>query len=94
MSSLFFNFSQKDLLEGKNILDLGEEGTFTIDDRLFFDDEAGCIAFTGQDDKGNEYEFAGNVDILANFDLEQATEGDILNFPIDELQIFKRNEEY
>ena len=92
MVSKIFKFSEKDFLNGKNILDLEADGTFQIYDGVLLDVEASCITFTGVNDAGEEFEFWTGVDIPDDYDLEGASAGDIINLPYDELSYWKKVE--
>lgn len=92
MVSKIFKFSEKDFLDGKNILDLEKDEIFTIHDGVLLDVEASCITFTGSNDAGEEFEFWACVDIPDDYDLKGASAGDILNLPYDELSYWKKVE--
>lgn len=93
MATKFYKFSEKDFLNGRNILDLEEEGCYIIDDKIFFDDEAECISFTGKDNDGTVYEFCACINIPDDFDKQQITAGDLLNFPAEELNFWKQGDD-
>jgi len=90
MVSKIFKFSEKDFLNGRNILDLEKEGCFTIRDGVLLDVDASCITFTGSNDSGEEFEFWAGVDIPDGYDFKGASAGDILNLPYDELSFWKK----
>ena len=68
MATKFYKFSEKDFLNGRNILDLEEEGCYIIDDKIFFDDEAECISFTGKGNDGTVYEYCACINIPDDLD--------------------------
>lgn len=92
MVSKIFKFSEKDFLDGKNILDLEKDGIFTIHDGVLLDVDASCITFTGKNDNGEEFEFWAGVDIPDDYDFKDASAGDVLNLPYDELSYWKKVE--
>ena len=77
-------FTGDEVLKGKYILDLGDDGDFEVSDVKV---DGNLLSFIGVDDNGDKYWFSVNVDCDSLLeDIEGLTAGKALSYPWDECQ--------